>query len=281
MAVPVIKIENARGEVLNLSTDPRYEPVLQNVGPPKATINRSKVALADGTRYNSSSVDERNPVLQIYLLRDVARARLNLYRYITTGGYIKLHYEADGLNVWIEGYVEDAQVDPWVQQEIVQVSIIAPMPYWRDEAETITNASATAKLLEFPFAISSEGIELSQLDYVNSTVINNGGHVDAGAKFELVAKIRSLQPRIYNLSTGEYMGFYVDMLEGDRLVIDTSTGSKSVTLIRDGVSMNYINTIMEGSTFLQLPVGASEFIYTVDEGMMDLFIYHTNLYQGV
>ena len=281
MALPIIKIENARGEVLNLSTDPRYEPMLQSVGPPKATINRSKVALADGTRFNSSTVGERNPLLTIYLRQDVARARQNLYRYITTGAYIKLYYQADGLDVCIDGHVETAEVDPWTQTENMQVSIICPQPYWKDVTESTVNASVSTNLLEFPFAISSEGAELSLLDNYTSTIIKNSGHVAAGATFELVAKIRSLQPRIYNLSTGEYMGFYADMLAGDRLVIDTRAGSKAVTLIRDGVRTNYFNTLMEGSEFLQLPVGSSEFYYTVDEGMMDLYIHHTNMYQGV
>lgn len=281
MPLPIIKIENARGQVLNLSTDPRYEPILQSAGPPAATINRSKVALADGTRYNSSTVGERNPLLTIYLLRDVARARLNLYRYITTGGYIKLYYKADGLDVCIDGYVETAEVDPWSQTENMQVSIICPQPYWKDVTESTVNASVASSLLEFPFAIGSEGAELSLLDQDNTTMLENSGHVPAGATFELVAKIRSLQPRIYNMSTGEYMGFYVDMLAGDRLVINTRNGSKSVTLIRDGESANYFNTLMEGSEFLQLPVGTSEFYYTVDEGMVDLYIHHTNMYQGV
>ena len=281
MALPIIKIENARGEVLNLSTDPRYEPMLQSTGPPAATINRSKVALADGTRFNSSSVGERNPLLTIYLRQDVARARLNLYRYITTGANIKLYYQADGLDVYIEGCVETAEVDPWTEDENMQVSIICPQPYWKDIAESIFNASVSSKLLEFPFAIGSEGAELSMLEYSTTTTIENRGHVQAGATFELVAKVRSLQPRIYNLSTGEYMGFDVDMLAGDRLVIDTRTGSKAVTLIRAGVRTNYFNTLIEGSEFLQLPVGASEFYYTVDEGMMDLYIHHTNMYQGV
>lgn len=281
MALPIIKIENARGDVLNLSADPRYEPILTGTGPVAATINRSKVAVADGTRFNSATVGERNLLLTIFLKRDIARARLFLYRYVSTKEYIKVYYQADGLDVYIEGYVETAEVNPWEPDENLAVSIICPRPYWRDVDETLVDASVVKACFEFPFAIEPEGVEISTVSLTGSTVIVNEGTVEAGIIFELVATLRSLQPRIYNLSTGEYIGFYVDMLPGDRLIIDTNTGSKSVTHIRDGVSTNYINTLMEDSVWLQMAVGANEYSYTVDEGEMELWVHHTNMYTGV
>lgn len=281
MALPIIKIENARGDVLNLTTDPRYEPILTGTGPVAATVNRSKVALADGTRFNSSTVGERNLLLTIYLKRDVARSRLNLYKYISPKEYIKIYYQADGLDVYIEGRVETAEVDPWTQMENLQASIICPLPFWQDVDETMVDASAVQTAFEFPFAIESEGIELSTVQFTNTTIIENTGTVETGIVFELVATLRSLQPRIYNLSTGKYIGFYVDMFPGDRLVVNTHIGQKSVTYIHDGVSENYINTVMEESEWLQMAIGANEYSYTVDEGEIELFIRHTNQYVGV
>lgn len=281
MSVPVIKIKNKRGEVLNLSTDHRYVPVLTGTGPPAATINRSKVAVSDGTMFNSSSVDERNLLLTIYIKRDVARARRNLYRYIATKEPITVYYQEDDLDVYIEGYVETAEINPWELNQNMQISIICNMPYWQDVAETYTDASNVAALLEFPFYTDSEGMELSVVDTAASTIIENSGTVAAGVIFELTATVRSLQPRIYNLSTGEYMGFYVDLFPSDRLIIDTHTGKKSVTYVHDGVAHNYINTLMEGSTWLQMAVGSNEYSYTVDEGECTLGIYHTNMYIGV
>ena len=281
MAVPLIKIENARGEVLDLSTDSRYVPILAGVGPPAATINRAKIAVADGTRYNSATVGERNLLLTVYIVQDHANARRNLYRYIATKQYIKLYYSADDLEVCIDGYVETAEVDPWDQQQNMAVSIICPRPFWRELSETYTNASVVTKYFEFPFAIGSEGVELSAVEYANATAIKNDGTVETGLRFEIIATVRSLQPRIYNLDTGEYMGFYVDLMPGERLVVDTTPGSKSVTHISDGVETNYIHTVMEGSTWLQLVPGSTEIVYTVDEGEVELHVFHTNMYIGV
>ena len=282
MAVPLIKIENARGEVLNLSADPRYVPILNGTAPPAATINRAKVSTADGTRFNSATVGERNLLLTIYIRQDVARARLNLYKYIATKGYIKVYYQADGLDLYIDGYVETAEVDPWTQDQNMQVSIICPQPYWRDVSETCTDASVVSKLFSFPFTIDSAGVELSSVDTASGTLVQNNGQVESGIRFEFKATIRSLQPRIYNLGTGEFIGFYVDMFAGERLVVNTTDGEKSATLIAtDGTHKNVLNRFMEGGTWLKLAPGANELSYTVDEGEMEMRIYHTNMYQGV
>lgn len=281
MGVPTIKIENERGQVLNLSADPRYLPILSGVGPVAATINRTKMATADGTQFNSSTVDERNLLLTIHLRRDVARARQNLYRYIATKRPIRVYYQNDGLDVYLDGYVETAEVEPWSQEENMAVSILCPMPFWRDVAESYADASHVVAMFEFPFAIGSEGVELSTRDESRTVAVENSGHVPTGVTIELVATERSLQPRIYNLTTGEYMGFYADMLAGDRLVVCTEEGNKSITLIRDGVTADFFNTIMEDSDWLSLEVGENEITYTVDEGNVSIALRYTNKYQGV
>lgn len=281
MGLPTIKIENAAGEVLNLSADPRYEPVLSGTGPPSATIMRSKMATSDGTRFNSATVDERNLVLTIYMRRDIARARLALYRWAAAKAYIKVYYENDGIDVWLDGYIETVEVDPWEQLQNVQISIICPQPFWQDLQETYTDASDVKGAFSFPFAIPAAGIPLSTIDQTASSVIVNDGQVSTGLRIEILAKVRSLQPRIYNLETGEFIGFSVDMEPGDRLIVNTTTGQKSIVLSRNGIKTNYINTLMAGSTWLQLSVGRHEFSYTVDEGALEMVIYHTNKYQGV
>lgn len=279
--LPIIKAENERGEVLNFSASPRYFAMLTGTGSPAATINRTKVATADGTRYNSGTVNERSLVLTIYIRQDVARARRNLYRFFATKSWVKIYYQADDLDVFIEGYVETAEVDPWVENQNMQVSIICPMPYWQDVAETYTDASNIEYLFEFPFSIEETGVELSTVDQSSSAVIENNGTVEAGVIFELTATMASTNPKIYNLTTGQSLALDVSLETGDRLVINTTTGKKSVTHIRGGVSSNYINTVAVGSSWLQMAIGTNEYSYTVDSGECRLGIYHTNMYTGV
>lgn len=279
--LPIIKLENARGEVLDLSANPRYYTEMTGTGPPTATVNRSKIAMADGTRYNSATVNERNLVLSITLLRDFGRARIALYKWLAAKAYVKVYYQLDDLDVWVEGYVESVEVNPYELNQTVQASIVCPYPYWQDLTETYHDATNMEKLLEFPAAFPAAGVELSTVDENDSTMIDNSGQVSSGARFEIRATIRTLQPRIYNLETGEWMGFFADLFAGDRLIINTAQGKKSVVHVRDGVQTNYINTVMPGSAWLQLGVGLNEFTYTVDEGAITLGVYHANKYQGV
>ena len=279
--LPIIKVENERGEVLDLSASPRYVAMLSGTGSPSATIKRTKVGVADGTRFNSSTVDERNLLLTIYIVRDVARARMNLYRFFATKSRVKIYYQTESLDVYTEGYVETAEIDPWELNQNMQVSIICPMPFWRDVSETYTDASNVDALFEFPFSIDAEGVELSAIDQTASTVIENNGTVAAGVTFELVAKTQCKNPRIYNLSTGGFIGLEMDLETGDRLLINTTAGSKSAVHVRDGVRSNCINAVMVGSTWLQMAIGYNEYSYTLEEGECRLGIYHTNMYTGV
>lgn len=279
--LPTIKIENARGDVLNLTSDTRYEVTAAGTAPPVATINTSKVSLNDGERFNSSTRNTRNLVLTIHIVKDVGRSRLELYRYIVSGAYIKVYYKTENLDVWIDGYVESIECDEWTLGQVMQVSILCPFPFWQDMTETYTDASNINSLLQFPWSAPAAGVELSSVDTEAYTVITNKGHVESGMRLVIRATVRTLQPKIYNLATGEWIGFTVDMAQGDILTVNTTQGRKSVYLESGGVVTNYINTIMVGSTWLQLAPGENEISYTVDEGNIHLGIYHMNKYQGV
>lgn len=279
--LPIIKIENAWGNMLDFSKDARYAVTASGTAPPGATVNTSKVALNDGARFNSSTRNVRNLILNIDIIRDVGRARMDLYRYIVSGAYIKIYYKTDVLDVWISGYVEAIECDPYTLGQFMQVSIICPFPFWQDLKETYTDAGNITNMLEFPWSAPETGVELSSVDANAYTVVMNSGHVESGMRLVLRATVRSLQPRIYNLKTGEWIGFLVDMFPGDILTVDTTQGQKSVYLESGGVITNYINTVMTGSTWLQLAPGENEISYTVDEGDVHLGIFHMNKYQGV
>ncbi|MDO5151307.1 MAG: hypothetical protein Q4D76_18260 [Oscillospiraceae bacterium] len=45
-------------------------------------------------------------------------------------------------------------------------------------------------------------------------------------------------PTIYNSHTDEYMQIQGEVKEGDRIIITTKTGNKTVTLEREGVTTN-------------------------------------------
>ena len=115
-------------------------------------------------------------------------------------------------------------------------------------------------------------------------VVPNNGGIETGLIFELYAKEAISNPTIYNYITQEYIGLNFSMETGDLIIINTNTGQKSATLIRNAVETNIFNNIEKGSTWLQLDSGGSVFVYTVDSGSpqsLEIEIKHYDLYEGV
>ena len=75
------------------------------------------------------------------------------------------------------------------------------------------------------------------------------------------------------------------IVEGDEIIIDTRTGHKSVTLIRNGVSTNIINALNKTPKpdWFKLSAGDNLFTYTATTGEYDVIlnIHHNILYKGI
>lgn len=73
------------------------------------------------------------------------------------------------------------------------------------------------------------------------------------------------------------------LIDGDRLVINTNKGKKSVYLYRGDNKYNIINALERGSTWFQLHRGINTLTYTAESGSEDMKIIVTTdkLYEGV
>jgi hypothetical protein len=90
-------------------------------------------------------------------------------------------------------------------------------------------------------------------------------------------------PTIYNRTTGEQFGLEYTLLEGDVITIDTISGEKSVKLNHKGDVSNIINSVQQGSKWLQLVSGNNELSYQCDEGAsaLKITISAVNIFEGV
>lgn len=133
-----------------------------------------------------------------------------------------------------------------------------------------------------PFSVAT--IVFGAIDTeAKSVVVNNGG-ITTGVTFELYAKEAVTNPKIFDYITQDYIGLNFSMEAGDLIIINTMTGQKSVTLIRNAVETNIFNSLQKGSTWLQLAAGGSVYVYQVDSGSLqslEVDIKHYDLYEGV
>lgn len=265
-----LKIENEYGEVFDFTKTNDIFVKVAGLTPSGATINTSKVATKDGTKYNSSTLNERNITLTIFPQGNIEKNRINLYRYIRLGSYIKLYLKNGLRDVWIDGYVEDLVGDLYENPQQLQASIICTDPYFKSINPNITTFSTITPLFTFPFTITSDGVIISQnAGHAERNVVNNSDNKN-GAIIELYSTDIATNPTIYNMSTNENFTINHEFQTGDIVRLDTRSGQRSLKLIRDGVETNILNRMERGSKWFELRVGDNLFSYVAQSGVENL-----------
>lgn len=266
-------VQNAKGEQLRLTQNENYDVIdVAGTNPPTAAINTVDIAGVDGSRFNSSRIEQRNIVITLNIKPPIEINRIALYRYFQVKRYIKIYYKNEHRDVYTEGYVESFENNPWTQLQQPQISIICPDPFWKSVDEVTAKFSNTTALFEFPFSISNEGVEFSRIEKL-ATAYLNVGEVASGGIIEFYAGSNQiLNPIFYNRSTNEFFGLNFDMQAGDKIVINTQTGEKSVTLVRNGVEESILSDRMTGSSWITFEPGENELSYGADEGAENLIV---------
>lgn len=256
---------------------------VDGLNPPPATINTSKVVGIDGSRFNSSRIEQRNIVILLNIKYPIEYNRQQLYKYFRSKRWCRLYYQNDSRDVYIDGYVESFENDQFSMTQQPQISIICPQSFFKNRLNNSIEFSTTISKFEFPFSISDEGTEFGVIEKSITKLIDIG-EVETGGLIAFIATTdQILNPTIYNRTTQEYFGLNFDMNEGDVIYVNTIKGQKSVTLLRDGVSTNIIDTIREGSNWIKFIPGENEISYGSDEGESNLMvnISLTQQFEGV
>ncbi|MGN0804268.1 MAG: phage tail domain-containing protein, partial [Candidatus Coproplasma sp.] len=171
-----LKLENANANVVNINDGVKYQVLgCSGLTPPSASIYTGKSPNRKGVKYNGSTLNERNIVVQIKILGDIEKNRNALYEWIDTEQYCKVYYRNGEKNVYCEGHIQDCDADFFVDNEIISVAILCENPYWKDLQTISAGISALLKQFTFPFAIDSAGIPFSTMRDNNTTTIVNSG----------------------------------------------------------------------------------------------------------
>lgn len=290
-----LKIESKTGALLELTHDESNYQVVSITGlnPPKANIYTSAVASMDGAKFKGSKLDMRNIVVTVRLNGDAEANRLFLYRHLRSGKWCKIHYSNGSRKVFIEGYCETLECDPFTDNEIAQISIVCPQPYFKNAEAMVIDISKAVASFEFPFTFGADGamydpepatddaIEFSTIQKDNVVNIRNYGEIETGVviTIENLGNSAITNPMIYNDATGDYIKVNLSLSKGHKLVINTNKGEKSVKL--DGESVMY--ALDAGTTWFVLDVGDNLFSYSADANPENLgVVFEFNaLYEGV
>lgn len=271
---------------------------MTGLGPPTASVNTSKVATKDGSKYNSARVEERNIVLPMYFtpIPTIEDARHRSYKYFPLKKPVILAFKTDNRECQIVGYVETNEPDICSDREGCQVSIICPNPYFSSIYDTVTSFSGVEAAFEFPFSnedTTNPHIEFGKIVVKAENLVRYEGDAESGVQIRITASATVKNITIYNVDTRGTMHIYHDKLvaltgsgivKGDEIIITTDKGSRSVTLLRNGKSTNILNAIdPRNDEWFSLTKGDNIFAYTADEGSDYLMfvVDHTTLYEGI
>lgn len=174
----------------------------------------------------------------------------------------------------------------FTNNEIVQVSIVCPNPYFKAAEEIIDDISKVMAAFKFPFIINvNNPIPISNIDTSKVTNVYNDSESETGVIIEIdvLGNVNSLSIR--SVSTGESFGLNYSFRANDKIIIDTNIGEKTVKLIRDGNEINIFTAMLKTSKFFQLNIGDNYFSYLANNGLSDDLIQirfkHYTLYRGV
>lgn len=279
-------LENKDGKQLTFGAgSPFTIAEFKGLNPPSATINTNTTATLDGGMYNSSKLQMRSINIAFAIETDAEANRLTVYSVIQPKMPLRIYYQSELLDVFIDGYVESLEVPHFDKKQIVTASILCPFPYLKGAQEVVNELSSVTPLFHFPFASTADKeLVFGEIDTLTSVELENAGSVQTGLTIEIYAKRPVSDPIIFNYITKEFMSIDIDMETGDLITITTGQGNKAITLMRDGVATNIYNLLSKNSTWLQLDIGGGVFVYEVGEGTVtsvDITFRHYDLFEGV
>lgn len=303
--IEYVKITNYLGEelVMELRNPEKSGFLIFNmtgIGPEKAEIRTTDIVTADGGVFNSARLPSRNPVISIRFFswegKTVEEIRQESYKYFPIKKPLTLLIKTGNRVGEIEGYVESNEPVIFSRETHTQLSIICPYPYFHSAGpDNVTIFYGVEPMFEFPF--SNESLKeplliMGEIRNRTEEVVRYDGDAEVGITIIIDAIGDVKNVIIHNVLTRETMRINTDRLTtmtgsgiiaGDRIIIVTIQGRKSITLLRKGMYTNILNALDRGADWFQLAKGDNIFAFEAESGTVNLQfrIENKTLYEGM
>lgn len=279
---------------------------IDGLGPVKANVSTSKLASHDGSVFNSARLDERDINMTLELMpvpskdeiSTVEKVRHLVYKYFPIKRPVRVEFETDTRSVYVNGIVDDDQPNIFSEKERMTISIRCPDPWFYSVKETNTTFSGIVPKFVFPFSSPVGNPSLHMGEIVTNTI--NNIYYEGDNESGVIISIHAIGPathlRIYNIDTHESMAIDDDKLlaitgskikASDDIIINTRQNSKKITLIREGIKYNILNTLNKNPSWFTVNKGDNQFAFTADDDDVSnplnlrFDIETVNTYEGV
>lgn len=233
----------------------------------------------DGTTVTGSKQQERPITIEAKIKDHFTERREKLYRTLPEGDDITVVFTDEaGESKAITARVEEVSITAMGFMRDVEIELLCPNPFFRDEMPTYYDMAGWIGGLEFDVDLTDAN-ELETRIAEQIKVLSNPSNVEIPLKITFRANGPVKRPTLMNVTTDELMQIDVDMNVGDVLAVNTERGVRS-KIVLNGASAN--NKWIYGSTWLRLPIGDSVFKYDAESGVdnLDVEIETYTLYRG-
>lgn len=281
-----VKFINSVGEIIQLGITPPF--ILQRIegtGGVNVDVQTEKSPYLDGASYLDSIMDMRPIVLRIKIVGNSQQELFEHRRLISKIFNPKLkvgviEYETPLGTKIIEAASELPPTFSEYQGSTTTalINLLCPIPFWFDKDDNSSLMKTPfPKLFSFPLRLSTEMGEEGN----NGTLIN-AGDVPTPPIFEIKGKVTN--PKIMNLTTGEYLRIKKTLEEDETIYINTSPHNREITLIKsDGSKANAFGLFDFDSELFMLATGENKIRYISDNhsDTATLTIKYHNRYVGL
>lgn len=297
-----VTITNHLGESIKLIlTQPELSGFviksIDGLGPVDADVHFSELATVDGAIDNSARLNSRNITMSLKFLENptIEATRLSSYKYFPIKRTIRFTIETDSRICYAEGRVEKNEPKIFDKDEGCSISIMCPDPYFHSEESSTLSFYGIDPEFEFPFennSVEESLIEFGDVFYMTEGEINYEGDAEVGVIIKVHATGPATGFAVYDYKTREVMSISDEKLiallgsgiiAGDVITINTTRSHKSITMLRNGVVTNILNSLEKPLSWFTLKKGNNIFVYTATAGLSALqfdIIYDT-IYEGV
>lgn len=236
------------------------------------------------------------------------------YRYFPIKRRVELSFKTDTRTLDTYGYVEKNEPTIFMEKESAQISIICPEPYFDlggDYKTQNTDFSNVEAAFEFPIkntktmkgewennntsveTVNTPQTEFSRVTKIMEKNLYYSGDTSTGITILIRIDNDGVSGlSITNINTKDEFSIDEAILEsiiggklktGDVITICTVQGKKSATIIRNGNTINILNSIKRESVWLQIHPGDNVFSFTATEGIYyaNVTIQNKTLFEGV
>lgn len=169
-------------------------------------------------------------------------------------------------------------VEKYSSLQVFTVELIAHNPLWYDTNLTALKLGDFLGGLTFPLEFTGDGVTFAQKGIV--ATINITGDVPSPITVEF--RDNSLNPQLTNQTTGEFIKVNTEIADGEKLVINTAFGNKTVIHTdAGGIESSAYQLITNDSKFFSLQMGVNKLAFEADYGTPEVYIQYRNWFTGV